>query len=79
MARNFKTIEKTTLYLAFFINVILLFHRVEIGGKADINPAPQIESGDEGEGEEEEEDVVESIYIVCWTLEDLLIDCLVFL
>ncbi|KHN75295.1 Ryanodine receptor 44F [Toxocara canis] len=30
LARNFKTIEKTTLYLAFFINVILLFHRVDI-------------------------------------------------
>lgn len=30
LARNFKTIEKITLYLAFFINVILLFHRVDI-------------------------------------------------
>ncbi|VDM78191.1 unnamed protein product [Strongylus vulgaris] len=30
LARNFKPIEKTTLYLAFFINVILLFHRVDI-------------------------------------------------
>uniref|UniRef100_A0A0N4ZPH7 Ryanodine receptor 44F n=1 Tax=Parastrongyloides trichosuri TaxID=131310 RepID=A0A0N4ZPH7_PARTI len=30
LARNFKTIEKMTLYLAFFINVILLFHRVDI-------------------------------------------------
>lgn len=30
LARNFKTIEKTTLYLTFFINVILLFHRVDI-------------------------------------------------
>uniref|UniRef100_A0A1I7XMF7 RR_TM4-6 domain-containing protein n=1 Tax=Heterorhabditis bacteriophora TaxID=37862 RepID=A0A1I7XMF7_HETBA len=30
LARNFKTIEKTTLHLAFFINVILLFHRVDI-------------------------------------------------
>ncbi|CAG9530378.1 unnamed protein product [Cercopithifilaria johnstoni] len=30
LARNFKTIEKTTLYLAFFINVILLFHRIRI-------------------------------------------------
>ncbi|KAE9549703.1 hypothetical protein FO519_007091 [Halicephalobus sp. NKZ332] len=28
LARNYKTFEKTTLYLAFFINVILLFHRV---------------------------------------------------
>uniref|UniRef100_A0A915DHF0 Uncharacterized protein n=1 Tax=Ditylenchus dipsaci TaxID=166011 RepID=A0A915DHF0_9BILA len=27
--RNFKTIEKITLYLAFFINVILLFHRAD--------------------------------------------------
>ncbi|KAL4003146.1 RIH domain family protein [Acanthocheilonema viteae] len=30
LARNFKTIEKATLYLAFFINVILLFHRIRI-------------------------------------------------
>ncbi|KAM3723537.1 Ryanodine receptor [Dirofilaria immitis] len=30
LARNFKAIEKTTLYLAFFINVILLFHRIRI-------------------------------------------------
>ncbi|VDO52391.1 unnamed protein product, partial [Onchocerca flexuosa] len=30
LARNFKPIEKTTLYLAFFINVILLFHRIRI-------------------------------------------------
>lgn len=46
LARNFKTIEKTTLYLAFFINVILLFHRVDIkhtesGGLSLLTARPQ--------------------------------------
>ncbi|VDM37968.1 unnamed protein product [Toxocara canis] len=53
LARNFKTIEKTTLYLAFFINVILLFHRVDITHH-------QVSEGDDSE---EEEEATERIYI----------------
>ncbi|PIO64936.1 EF hand, partial [Teladorsagia circumcincta] len=49
LARNFKTIEKTTLYLAFFINVILLFHRVEI--KHMEPEKPEIEEDDENANE----------------------------
>ncbi|KJH53393.1 EF hand [Dictyocaulus viviparus] len=72
LARNFKTIEKTTLYLAFFINVILLFHRVDIA---------HIETGEEeferyraefyiiftleheGSDEDADEKAIESVYI----------------
>ncbi|VDM85230.1 unnamed protein product [Strongylus vulgaris] len=50
LARNFKPIEKTTLYLAFFINVILLFHRVDIR-HADTSEV------------EEDDDTVETVYI----------------
>ena len=64
LARNFKTIEKITLYLAFFINVILLFHRVDIGNKGAESHAEAIEAENKGNGEDEEEDVVETIYIV---------------
>ncbi|KAK6059234.1 ryanodine Receptor TM 4-6 [Cooperia oncophora] len=53
LARNFKTIEKTTLYLAFFINVILLFHRVEIR-----NSEPE-----KSEVEEDEENANEMVFI----------------
>lgn len=35
LARHFKAIEKLTLYLAFFINVILLFHRIDIHNTRD--------------------------------------------
>ncbi|VDM64882.1 unnamed protein product [Angiostrongylus costaricensis] len=55
LARNFKTIEKTTLYLAFFINVILLFHRVDI---KHTEPEPA-----EDARENDEEKTAESIYI----------------
>jgi hypothetical protein len=76
LARNFKTIEKITLYLAFFINVILLFHRVDIiRGQL---PSHSKTGGDEGAGiegdeqqqqqQEEEEDVLEAIYITGMTL-----------
>ncbi|UMM36210.1 hypothetical protein L5515_008471 [Caenorhabditis briggsae] len=54
LARNFKTIEKITLYLAFFINVILLFHRV------DISHTEAAETASEGD---DDEDAVESIFI----------------
>ncbi|ULT90419.1 hypothetical protein L3Y34_008632 [Caenorhabditis briggsae] len=54
LARNFKTIEKITLYLAFFINVILLFHRV------DISHTEAAEAASEGD---DDEDAVESIFI----------------
>uniref|UniRef100_A0A8R1HP75 Ryanodine receptor n=2 Tax=Caenorhabditis japonica TaxID=281687 RepID=A0A8R1HP75_CAEJA len=54
LARNFKTIEKITLYLAFFINVILLFHRV------DISPTEAPEAASEGD---DDEDATESIFI----------------
>ncbi|VDK79750.1 unnamed protein product [Litomosoides sigmodontis] len=49
LARNFKTIEKTTLYLAFFINVILLFHRIRIS--------------DNVTSQDEADEDMESIYI----------------
>lgn len=69
LARNFKTIEKCTLYLAFFINVILLFHRVDIGrGQQHQQIMGQIDQtkdgAEEAEGEGEGEDIVETIYIV---------------
>jgi hypothetical protein len=68
LARNFKTIEKITLYLAFFINVILLFHRIDISEVPKGSPENDGAKGgeadaEEGEGEGEE-DVVETIYIV---------------
>ncbi|WKY11480.1 hypothetical protein Q1695_003218 [Nippostrongylus brasiliensis] len=48
LARNFKTIEKTTLYLAFFINVILLFHRVDIKhGEPDVPEKVEVEDDDD--------------------------------
>ncbi|KAK6024107.1 ryanodine Receptor TM 4-6, partial [Ostertagia ostertagi] len=53
LARNFKTIEKTTLYLAFFINVILLFHRVEIKHMEPEKP----------ESEEDDENANEIVFI----------------
>ena len=71
LARNFKTIEKTTLHLAFFINVILLFHRVDIavngsaggggggGGGGDAS-TELAEPADDGDTLDE---VMESIYI----------------
>jgi hypothetical protein len=63
LARNFKTIEKATLYLAFFINVILLFHRVEIGtAGSNANSEGDSETGI-SEGSDEE-----SIYITGMTL-----------
>ncbi|XGW02944.1 hypothetical protein V3C99_014731 [Haemonchus contortus] len=49
LARNFKTIEKTTLYLAFFINVILLFHRVDI--RHTEPEKPEVEEDDENTNE----------------------------
>lgn len=60
LARNFKTIEKITLYSAFFINVILLFHRVDI--------AMSREDGKQGEEKEDDEEdsvdeIMESVYI----------------
>ncbi|CAB3399073.1 unnamed protein product [Caenorhabditis bovis] len=55
LARNFKTIEKTTLYLAFFINVILLFHRV------DIRAPP--ESTDVAIEVEDDDEALETIFI----------------
>uniref|UniRef100_A0A914H250 Ryanodine receptor n=1 Tax=Globodera rostochiensis TaxID=31243 RepID=A0A914H250_GLORO len=68
LARNFKSIEKITLYLAFFINVILLFHRVEIGhqtgGGLESNNNNQQQQGDE----EGEADIVETIYITGMTV-----------
>lgn len=68
LARNFKTIEKITLYLAFFINVILLFHRVDIGHKPGQDAAAT--TGDEAADaeENEEEDIVETIYITGMTV-----------
>ena len=62
LARNFKSIEKITLYLAFFINVILLFHRVDIHRPPE---APVGEGGGEEGGDGGEE---ESIYIAGMTL-----------
>lgn len=60
LARNFKTIEKITLYLAFFINVILLFHRVDIAINGDNNRSRETE---EEEDEDTVDEVMESIYI----------------
>lgn len=64
LARNFKTIEKITLYLAFFINVILLFHRVDIAinnnGPSKPNMREVAEDEDEEDGVDE---VMESVYI----------------
>lgn len=58
LARNYKAIEKLTLYLAFFINVILLFHRV------DLQPtAAPLEPESAPEGDEDDEDIEENIYI----------------
>ncbi|CAI4225083.1 unnamed protein product [Auanema sp. JU1783] len=51
LARNFKTIEKTTLHLAFFINVILLFHRVDIMQSENPDHEP-IEGEDDDESTE---------------------------
>ncbi|CAD5230370.1 unnamed protein product [Bursaphelenchus xylophilus] len=60
LARNFKTIEKITLYLAFFINVILLFHRVDIA----MNPDRDEEEDDDADDDDDTVDeVMESIYI----------------
>ncbi|KIH60263.1 EF hand, partial [Ancylostoma duodenale] len=54
LARNFKTIEKTTLYLAFFINVILLFHRVDI---------KHTEAPEAAEAEDDDDATLETVYI----------------
>ncbi|KAK6754198.1 hypothetical protein RB195_013289 [Necator americanus] len=54
LARNFKTIEKTTLYLAFFINVILLFHRVDI---------KHIDAPEANDGDDDDDAISESVYI----------------
>ena len=56
LARNFKTIDKTILYLAFFINVILLFHRVDIGGMRTAHDSDETEAP--GVEEEEEEETI---------------------
>lgn len=64
LARNFKSIEKITLYLAFFINVILLFHRVDIGGMRTSHDSEATEAP----GEEEDEEVDEAIYITGMTV-----------
>ena len=68
LARNYKTVEKITLCLAFFINVILLFHRVDIVGNEKKDSFAQIEAVPKGkseeDGDEEEENVMETIYIV---------------
>ncbi|CAJ0581879.1 unnamed protein product, partial [Mesorhabditis spiculigera] len=53
LARNFKMIEKLTLGLAFIINVILLFHRVDI---------MQSDAGTT-DGSDDDEDSTETIYI----------------
>ncbi|KHJ79893.1 ryanodine Receptor TM 4-6 [Oesophagostomum dentatum] len=55
LARNFKPIEMTTLYLAFFINVILLFHRVDIKHV----DAPE---GAEG-GDDDDDTTIETVFI----------------
>ncbi|KAI6237110.1 hypothetical protein M3Y95_00230500 [Aphelenchoides besseyi] len=59
LARNFRTIERTTLYLAFFINVILLFHRVDMEIIKTNAKAPENEEDEDDTVEE----VMESIYI----------------
>uniref|UniRef100_A0AC34RNW2 EF-hand domain-containing protein n=1 Tax=Panagrolaimus sp. JU765 TaxID=591449 RepID=A0AC34RNW2_9BILA len=59
LARNYKTFERTTLYLAFFINVILLFHRVDMTKpEKDESTATEVAVQDE-----DEEENLESIYI----------------
>ncbi|CAJ0957143.1 unnamed protein product, partial [Mesorhabditis belari] len=58
LARNFKMIEKTTLGLAFFINVILLFHRVDI---------MQSDTGTT-DGSDEDDDSTETIFITGFSL-----------
>jgi ryanodine receptor 2 len=58
LARNYKAIEKLTLYLAFSINVILLFHRVDLH-----NPPKEAEIAEPEEGGDDEDDVDEIIYI----------------
>lgn len=79
LARNFKRIEKTTLYLAFFINVILLFHRVNIthpsaAPLAQTNGLPGAVGSIEAAAEdmmgetEDDDDVVETIYITGMTV-----------
>uniref|UniRef100_A0A7E4VXK5 EF-hand domain-containing protein n=1 Tax=Panagrellus redivivus TaxID=6233 RepID=A0A7E4VXK5_PANRE len=57
LARNYKTFEKTTLYLAFFINVILLFHRVNIQEPEDG------ENVGNGEDDDNDGEAVEAVYI----------------
>ena len=57
LARNYKTFERTTLYLAFFINVILLFYRVDLS-KPEKDPESELIVQDEDEEEE-----IESIFI----------------
>jgi len=71
LARNYKTVEKITLYLAFFINVILLFHRVDIVNNnekkdniAQIEALHKGKGGDDDNDEDEEGNVLETIYIV---------------
>ena len=66
LARNFKAIEKITLYLAFFINVILLFHRVDIATNKD--PSKKPEGEEESDKEDAKEDILETIYITGMTL-----------
>lgn len=61
LARNFKTIEKMTLYLAFFINVILLFHRVDITAQSE-ETVDEIEIS-EPVDDDENENTNEFIYI----------------
>ncbi|KAF7623367.1 hypothetical protein Mgra_00010293, partial [Meloidogyne graminicola] len=80
LARNYKTVEKITLCLAFFINVILLFHRVDIIKKekdySSTSSFNQIESVikkggknyENDEDNENEENVLETIYITGMTL-----------
>uniref|UniRef100_A0A0N5AR96 Ryanodine receptor n=1 Tax=Syphacia muris TaxID=451379 RepID=A0A0N5AR96_9BILA len=55
LARHFRAIERLTLYFAFFINVILLFHRIEIHNAAENNK-------EEDAGGDDDE-VVETVYI----------------
>ncbi|KAK0411652.1 hypothetical protein QR680_005766 [Steinernema hermaphroditum] len=62
LARNFRTIEKSTLYLAFFINVILLFHRVNITQPSTTELEPV------NTEEEDDEDSSEVIYITGMTI-----------
>nr|CAD2195338.1 unnamed protein product [Meloidogyne enterolobii] len=75
LARNYKTVEKITLCLAFFINVILLFHRVDIVSSnekkdniAQIEALHKGRGGDDENDEDEEGNVLETIYITGMTL-----------